>query len=81
VKRVIFLAAARKALLTHKSEAQRIIDKIEDYAANPSAFPKVKRLKGGSGKRLRAGSFRVLFEETDDAVVVTAIGPRGGIYD
>jgi mRNA interferase RelE/StbE len=38
-------------------------------------------LKGSSGKRLRVGAFRVIFEETADEIIVTAIGPRGGIYD
>lgn len=81
LKTVIFLAPARRALLKHKGEAARIITKIEDYAADPAAFPKVKMLKGGSGKRLRVGSFRVIFEETADAVIVTGVGPRGRIYE
>jgi mRNA interferase RelE/StbE len=81
MKRVVYLAPARKALLKHKAEANRIMDKIDAYAANPTAFPKVKTLKGETGKRLRVGAFRVLFEETEGGIVVTNIGPRGGIYD
>jgi mRNA interferase RelE/StbE len=80
MKSVVYLAKARKALMKHKAVATRIIDKVEDYARNPSAFSKVKTLRGG-GKRLRVGSFRVIFEETRDEIVVTDIGPRGGIYD
>jgi mRNA interferase RelE/StbE len=57
------------------------MNKIDAYAADPSAFPKVKTLKGGLGKRLRVGSFRVIFEETDDEILVSNIGPRGDIYD
>lgn len=80
-KTVIFLTQARKALRKHRSDAERIIAKVEAYAANPSAFPKVKTLHGQTGKRLRAGDFRVVFEETADEVIVTDIGPRGSIYD
>jgi hypothetical protein len=45
MKRVVYLAPARKALLKHKAQANRLIDKIEAYAAHPSAFPKTKTLK------------------------------------
>lgn len=67
--------------MKHKSVAKRIMDKIDAYAEDPSAFAKVKTLKGDAGKRLRVGSFRVIFEETADEIIVTGIGPRGGIYD
>jgi mRNA interferase RelE/StbE len=80
MKSVTYLARARKALMKHKALAKRIMDKVDAYAKNPSAFSRVKTLKGG-GKRLRVGSFRVIFEETDDEIIVTDIGPRGGIYD
>ena len=81
MKTVIFLTRARRALRKHRSEAERIIAKVEAYAANPSAFPKVTSLQGQTGKRLRAGGFRVIFEETADEIIVTDIGPRGSIYD
>jgi mRNA interferase RelE/StbE len=73
VKSVTYLAKARRALRKHKTLAERIMDKVD-------AFSKVKTLKGG-GKRLRVGSFRVIFEETPQEIIVTDIGPRGGIYD
>lgn len=75
------LASARTALLKHKSVAKRIMDKVDAYAAASSAFPKVKTLRGGAGKRLRVGSFQVIFEETAEEIIVTGIGPRGGVYD
>jgi mRNA-degrading endonuclease RelE of RelBE toxin-antitoxin system/DNA-binding XRE family transcriptional regulator len=81
MKAVIYLAPAQRALRRHKSEAARIMDKIDAYAANPTAFPKVKALQGMSGKRLRVGDFRVLFEEDDATIIVTDIGPRGSVYD
>jgi mRNA interferase RelE/StbE len=40
----------------------------------------VKTLVGRSGKRLRVGDYRILFEETDIEIHVTRIGPRGSIY-
>jgi mRNA interferase RelE/StbE len=81
-KVVIFLAPARKALLRHRTEAERIIAKIEAYAADPAALAnKVKTLKGHRGKRLRVGEFRVIFEETAMEIIVTGIGPRGSVYN
>ena len=80
-KTVIFLKPALRALGKHRADAQRIVGKIKDYAAEPTAFAKVKTLKGGRAKRLRVGSFRVVFEETADEIIVTDIGPRGNIYD
>jgi mRNA-degrading endonuclease RelE of RelBE toxin-antitoxin system len=37
-------------------------------------------LKGTPGKRLRAGDFRPIFEEADDLITVTKVGPRGSVY-
>ena len=81
VKDVVLLSPARKALRRHPSEAERIITKVEAYAANPSAFPEVKALQGQTGKRLRVGSYRVIFEETATEIIVTDVGPRGSIYE
>jgi mRNA interferase RelE/StbE len=81
VKSVIFLSPARRAPGKHRAQAERLIAKIEAYAGDPSAFPKVKTLSGGTAKRLRVGDFRVIFEESEDEIIVTDIGPRGSIYD
>lgn len=81
MKRVVFLGPARRALRKHKSEAARLIAKVEGYAASPSSFPKVKTLQGQSAKRLRVGDFRIVLEETADEIIVTDIGPRGSIYE
>jgi mRNA-degrading endonuclease RelE of RelBE toxin-antitoxin system len=29
---------------------------------------------------MRVGDFRVIFEETNDAIVVSRVGPRGEVY-
>lgn len=41
----------------------------------------VKRLKGRAGSRLRFGDWRVIFDETQEAIVVVAVGHRREIYD
>ena len=81
MKVVVFLAPAQRALLRHRNEAARIVAKIEAYAENSSAFPKVKTLPGGSAKRLRIGAFRVIFVEREDTITVTKIAPRSSVYD
>jgi mRNA interferase RelE/StbE len=41
----------------------------------------VTRLVGSSGKLLRVGDFRVIFEESETEIIVTKVGPRGDIYE
>jgi len=56
--------------------------KIDSLAANPEAFTNmVTELKGSRARRFRIGGYRVIFEETDSEIVVTAIGPGGSIYE
>jgi mRNA interferase RelE/StbE len=82
VKRVVILPGALKFFRRYKSEAKRITAKIKAYAENPaSQANNVKALQGSSALRLRVGEFRVIFEETPDEIIVTKIGPRGGVYD
>ncbi len=82
MKAVLLLPAAAKALRKHRAEAERIIAKIEAYAADPaSQGANIKALSGSKAKRLRVGDFRVVFEETETEMVVTKIGPRGSVYD
>lgn len=57
----------------------RIIKALDKFAEEP---PKgdIKSLTGKDGYRLRVGSFRVLFDVTEESIVVYDIGPRGQIY-
>ncbi len=81
-KVVVILPAAAKALRRHRSEAGRILDKIEAYALDPtSQANNVRRLVGSTALRLRVGDFRVVFEETETEIIVTRIGPRSSVYD
>jgi len=83
MKAIFYLPRARKALLRHRGQADRIISKIAAYAKNPAAQANnVKRLKGNIPVlRLRVGSYRVLFTEDDKRVTVIDIGPRASIYE
>jgi mRNA-degrading endonuclease RelE of RelBE toxin-antitoxin system len=38
-------------------------------------------LVGAQTSRLRAGDFRAIFEESETAIFVTKIAPRGNVYD
>ncbi|MDQ6437138.1 type II toxin-antitoxin system RelE/ParE family toxin [Mesorhizobium sp. LHD-90] len=82
MKAVIILPGAAKALRKHRTEAARLLDKINAYAADPATQANnVKALSGSSALRLRVGDFRIIFEETEAEIVVTKIGPRGFVYD
>lgn len=82
MKAVVILPAAAKALRKHRADADRILSKMESYAADPASQSRnVKMLKGSGALRLRVGDFRVVFEENETEIIVTRIGPRGSIYD
>jgi mRNA interferase RelE/StbE len=62
--------------------AMLIRGKIEVLAQDPFGSPGVKKLAGQDGYRLRVGDWRVLYllDGQRLRVLVTEIGPRGGIY-
>lgn len=62
--------------------SQRIMAKIDQYAADPTALANmVTEMVGQDSKRLRVGDYRVLFRETANEVIVLDLGPRGSIYN
>jgi mRNA interferase RelE/StbE len=79
MKAILYSTDALNALRKHRAEAKAIMAKIERYAITGAG--KVTDLVGRSGKRLRVGDFRVLFEEDSDTIRISQIGPRGDIYD
>jgi mRNA interferase RelE/StbE len=82
MKTLVILSAAAKFLRRNRADSERIIGKIEGYAADAAAFANnAKRLTGSTALRLRIGDFRVIFEETETEIIVTKIGPRGAVYD
>lgn len=75
------LPAARD-LRKHANMAVRARKAIGDYAAENAAHANnVTQLVGSTGKRLRIGDFRMIFEETETEIIVTRLGPRGSAYD
>jgi len=83
MKNVTYQPAARKALrCMPRNEATRIMDKVDQYAADPDSLANnVKSLKGREGIRLRVGDWRVIMSDQGDVLDVLKIGPRGGVYD
>ena len=82
MKEVVIQPAARKVLRRMPANtAQRILEKINAYAADPSSQANnVTALVGRDGIRLRVGDWRVIMQ---DGVVldVLQVGPRGGICE
>lgn len=78
-KSVAYTRSAALDLRRYRADAKRITAKIDRYAEDGTGD--VRMLVGATAKRLRVGDFRVIFEETDEEITVTKIGPRGGVYD
>jgi len=66
-----------------KKSAKMIIDAIEKYAENPEGNHDIKFLKGNFGqfKRLRTGSYRVIFDDENNILHIYEIKHRQGAYD
>lgn len=82
MKPVTYTRAALKTLRKMPADvAERIIGKIEQYAADPtSQANNVTALKGREGIRLRVGDWRVIMNDDGVVLAVLDIGPRGSIY-
>ena len=82
MKPVTYTRAALKTLRKMPADvAERIIRKIEQYAADPaSQANNVTALKGREGIRLRVGDWRVIMNDEGVVLAVLDIGPRGSIY-
>jgi mRNA interferase RelE/StbE len=81
VKQITYSRAAIKVLKAMpRNMAERIIAKVDDYAADPaSQANNVTALKGREGIRLRVGDWRVIMRD-GIVLAVLEIGSRGGIY-
>lgn len=80
------VAYSKSALKTLRripaNDARRIIDKIEQYAADPqSQANNVKALAGSPYIRLRVGDWRVIMDDQGQVLDILKIGPRSGVYD
>ena len=82
MKEVVYTRLSANALRKHANRAKLIRSKIEQYAADPASLANnVTELVRPDGRRLRIGDFRVLFTETETAIIVDDIAPRGSIYE
>jgi len=79
MKTISFTRSAAADLRVNRSNAKRIMAKIERYAETGAGD--VTQLVGSKAFRLRVGDFRVIFEESETEIIVTKIGPRGGVYE
>lgn len=82
MKRITDTRAALKALRKMPVDvAERIIGKIEQYAADPaSRANNVTALKGQEGIRLRVGDWRVIMNDDGFVLAILDIGSGGSIY-
>ena len=82
MKTVRYSIDALKSLKRHGNVASRVRKAIEANAIGEGAHSnQVTRLSGSTASRLRVGDFRAIFEESRTEIIVTRIGPRGGVYD
>ena len=67
----------------NRKSAEMIIDTIEKYAENPKKSKNVKILKGkfGDFKRLRAGNYRIIFDENDNVMFIYHVKHRKEAYN
>lgn len=82
IKTVRYTVGAARDLKRHGTMAVRVRTAISEYAEGNGAHANnVTRLVGTTGSRMRVGDYRAVFEETETAITVTKIAPRGGAYD
>lgn len=73
--------AAKKLGRMPASEADRIRQKIVQYAEDPASLANnVKNLEGVEYYRLRVGDWRVIFREDGFIVDVIKVAARGEVY-
>ena len=82
MKTVRYTDDAAKDLRRHRNVAARLRGVVDEYAADAGAHAnQVTQLVGRPEKRLRVGSWRIIFVEDADTLTVIRIAPRGGAYE
>lgn len=74
---------ARKAFLAIPAFERRRVERVIDALAHNPRPRSARKLVGGAGElRLRVGTYRVIYEVSDDVqcLLVLAIGPRKDVY-
>lgn len=74
-------AATELEAISQKKDRQRIVSRIEDLADDPRP-PGAQKLTGHHGYRIRQGRYRIVYEITDDTLVVLVvkIADRKDVY-
>jgi mRNA-degrading endonuclease RelE of RelBE toxin-antitoxin system len=80
LKIVLTGTPARYLRLLDKPTRQRIKEKLEEIARDPTNSRLSGPLIGIDKRKARVGKYRVLFQFDDTTLTVTDIGPRGQIY-
>ncbi|MBR1915854.1 MAG: type II toxin-antitoxin system RelE/ParE family toxin [Alphaproteobacteria bacterium] len=82
MKTIIYSKQALKFLTKiNRAEAEKIVQKIDQYASNPSELKnQVKKLRGVPFYRLRIGDYRVVFDENGIILNIIKIDNRGNVY-
>lgn len=82
MKTVTYTTSALRDLKRHGNMTARVRAALVGYAESTGAHTNnMTQLARSTAMRLRVGDFWVIFEEFDTTIVVTKIGPRGGVYD
>ena len=80
MKAVYFTPAATRQWRKLSVDIRNRFDaKLMTYAKDGSGD--VKRLKGGSGCRLRIGDWRIIFIEDARSITIVGVGHRNEIYN
>jgi mRNA interferase RelE/StbE len=79
MKTILFTDEAARDLNRYAGQSKRIISKLKAYASTGAGDVKV--LSGVEGSRLRVGSYRAVFIESESEIMVIKIGPRGSVYE
>lgn len=74
--------ASRSLRKIPKNWQQRILAKIEQYAADPDSLANnIIRMKGEPYYRLRVGDYRIIFDEFDTVIDIIRVDSRGSVYE
>jgi mRNA interferase RelE/StbE len=83
VRRVTFTSTASRQLAKlDRTQAKRIMGKLDRYAADPASLAnQVKALSGSEALRLRVGDYRVIFTDSGLVLLILKVGHRREVYD
>ncbi|UOM37177.1 type II toxin-antitoxin system RelE/ParE family toxin [Acuticoccus sp. I52.16.1] len=83
MKTVTYLRDARRTLgRMPRTDRERIVAKIEQYARDPASLANnVRTLTGTAFLRLRVGDWRVIMSDEGEVLIIVKVGSRGSVYE